>query len=66
VNQNEQADLDKNISRTVGVSALRKIEKMVAEEQLSESKKIIFMRRFLRYGTILSICVVLLLVYLKR
>jgi len=60
----EQEIIEKKVRRAVGISALRKIGKIVAAEQQADAEKDTALRRFARYGWIILPCGALLLAYL--
>ncbi|MDX8385604.1 MAG: hypothetical protein R8M11_03695 [Gallionella sp.] len=62
----EQENIDKNIRREVGINALRKIGKIVAEEQKTDAEKENALRWIARYGWIILLGGILLLGYIMR
>ena len=61
MNSPEREKIDKNVRRVVGISALRKIGKIVAEEQQADTEKARILRWSARYGwVVLSGCGLLL------
>lgn len=65
MNQPEDNDaLEKNVRRATGVSALRKIEKIVAEDLRVDAEKEKALRWFARYGWMVMLAGALLLAYL--
>jgi len=54
VNQ-EKEKLERNVRRAAGVSALRKIGKIVAEEQQADNEKASALKWFFRYGWIVLV-----------
>lgn len=62
--QAEDDAVEKNIRRTVGLGALRKIGKIVAEEQRLEAEKKRVVRWFARYGWVILLAAALLLAFL--
>ena len=63
MNEAVREDIDKNLRRAAGVSALRKIGKLVEEEQRVDAVKASALRGFFRYGWIVLLCVAILLTY---
>ena len=64
MSDNEQDIIRKKVRRAVGISALRKIGKIVAEEQHADAEKANVLRWFARYGWIILPAGALLLAYL--
>lgn len=65
MNQPEDDDaLEKNVRRVTGVSALRKIGKIVAEDLQVDAEKEKALRWFMRYGWMVLLAGALLLAYL--
>ncbi len=62
----EHGNVDKNIRREVGINALRKIGKIVAEEQQTDAEKQNALRWVSRYGWIILLGGILLLGYIMR
>ena len=60
----EQNIIEKKVRRTVGISALRKIGKIVAAEQQADAEKDKVLRWFARYGWIILAGGTLLFAYL--
>jgi len=63
VNNPEQEIVEKKVRRAVGLSALRKIGAIVAEEQRADTEKARVLRWFARYGWIVLTGSALLLAY---
>jgi hypothetical protein len=63
MNDAEQGIIERNIRRTVGVSALRKISTIVVEEQQADAEKAYALRWFVRFGLVVMLCVALLFAY---
>jgi hypothetical protein len=63
VNNPEQEIVEKKVRRAVGLSALRKIGAIVAEEQRDDTEKARVLRWFARYGWIVLTGSALLLAY---
>ena len=66
--EQDEADeaVEKNIRRTVALDALRKIGRIVAEEQRSDEEKARVVRWFARYGWMILAAAVFALVYLMN
>ncbi len=60
----EQDRIDKSVRRVVGINALRKIGKIVAEEDRADAEKDNALRWMARYGWIVLLGGVLLLGYI--
>ena len=60
----EQGIIEKKVRRAVGISALRKIGKIVAAEQQADAEKDEVLRWFARYGWIVFLGGALLLAFL--
>ncbi|MEO8332605.1 MAG: hypothetical protein ABI479_09225 [Gallionella sp.] len=63
MNDPEQEIIDQNVRRTAGISALRKIGKIVANEDHADRDKARVVRWFIRYGWMIMLGVLLLLAY---
>jgi hypothetical protein len=63
VNEPEQEVVEHKVRRAVGISALRKIGVIVAEEQQTDAKKANVLRWFARYGWIVLPCIALMVAY---
>lgn len=68
MNEHEQNALDsesiqRNIRHTVGISALRRIGRIVAAEQHAEAEQAAVMRWMLRYGWIVFVGILLFFAY---
>ena len=59
----DQENIEKNVRRVAGVSALRKIGKIVSEEQQADAEKAKVLRWFFRYGWIVLTGSLLLFFY---
>ncbi len=66
MSESEQGSIDKNVSREVGINALRKIGKIVADEEQHDAEKENVLRWLARYGWILLLGGILLLGYIMR
>jgi len=62
----KQGDIDKNVRHEAGINALRKIGKIVAEEEQHDAEKENALRWFARYGWIILLGGILLLGYIMR
>lgn len=60
----EQDIVKQKVRRAVGISALRKIGAIVAEEQQTETEKANVLRWFVCYGWIMLLAAALLVAYL--
>ena len=60
MNEFEQERLEKNVRRTAGLSALRKIGGIVAEEQQADAEKERVLRWLARFGWLIAAGVALL------
>lgn len=56
--------VEHKVRRAVGANALRKIGRIVAEEQQADAEKARALRWFFRYGWLVLLCGALLLAYL--
>ncbi|MBI5429315.1 MAG: hypothetical protein HY938_02530 [Nitrosomonadales bacterium] len=63
MNDTEQEIVEKKVRRAVGISALRKIGRIVAEEQKTDVEKANVLRWLARYGWIILSGAALLLAY---
>lgn len=63
MNEPEQEVVEHKVRRAVGISALRKIGAIVAEEQQTDAKNANVLRWFARYGWIVLPCIALLVAY---
>lgn len=61
---NEPNIVEHKIRRAVGISALRKISRIVAEERQADADNARALRLFVRYGWIIWLATALLLAYL--
>jgi len=59
----ERAIVEHKVRRAVGIHALRKIGKIVADEQQADEEKARVLRWFLRYGWLIALCAVLAWAY---
>ena len=62
--QTEHDEIAKNVRRTAGINALRKIGLIVAEDQRAEEEKAAALHWFPRYGWLVLLAGALLLAYL--
>jgi len=60
----EDDGMEKNVRRAVGISALRKIGRIVAEESRADAEKAAALRWFMCYGWLVLLGAALLLAYL--
>lgn len=63
MNDTEQEIVEQKVRRAVGISALRKIGRIVAEEQKTDAGKATVLRWLTRYGWIILSGAALLLAY---
>jgi len=63
MNEYEQEIVEQKVRRAVGISVLRKIGDIVAEEQKIDTDKARALRWFIRYGWIVLPCFALLVAY---
>jgi hypothetical protein len=63
VNELEQEVVEHKVRRAVGISALRKIGAIVAEEQYIDTEKARVLHWFVRYGWIVLPCIALPVAY---
>ena len=66
MSESEQRHIDMNVRREVGISALRKIGKIVADEEKIDAEKENALRWVARYGWIILLGGILLLSYIMR
>lgn len=59
----EREIVEHKVRRAVGVHALRKIGRIVAEEQQSDADKARVLRRFVRYGWLVALVIAVLYAY---
>lgn len=64
MNDSRQEDFEKNVRRTTGLHALRKIGAIVAKEQQDEVDNAKVLSWFVRYGWVAILCAGLLLTYI--
>ena len=66
MSESEQRHIDMNVRREVGINALRKIGKIVADEEKIDAEKENALRWVARYGWIILLGGILLLSYIMR
>ncbi|HEY0664957.1 MAG TPA: hypothetical protein VGD24_02725 [Gallionella sp.] len=64
MSDNEDERVEKNVRHAAGISALRKIGRIVAQEQRADAEKAAALRWFARYGWMALLGAALLLAYL--
>lgn len=60
----QQEIVEHKVRRAAGANALRRIGKIVAEEEQADAEKARALRWFFRYGWLVLLCVALALAYL--
>lgn len=61
----EHEVVEHKVRRAMGVHALRKIGKIVAEERQADSEKARVLNWSVRYGWLIALCIVLIFAYAK-